>query len=73
MIWTVQDLADNFRVRIINHTGRQNVFEVKVNHHREALIKDQIKDFPSHHEILIDFNAEILPYQGFEIMWNLDY
>lgn len=72
MIWTVQDLADNFRVRIINHTGRQNAFDVKVNHHREESIKNQIKDFPSNHEILIDFNAEILPYQGFEIMWDLE-
>lgn len=72
MIWTVQDLADNFRVRIINHTGRANAFDIKVNHHHEASIKNQIKDFPSNHEILIDFNVEILPYQGFEIMWDLD-
>jgi len=72
MIWTVQDLADNLRVRIINHTGRHDGFDIKVNHHREASIKEQMKDFPTNHELLIDFNAEVLPYQGFEIMWDLN-
>ena len=71
LIWTVQDLADNFRVRIINRTGQPHAFNVKVNHHREAAIKEQIKDLAVNNELLIDFNAEVLPYQGFEIMWNL--
>lgn len=71
LIWTVQELADNFRVRIINYTGDPNAFNIKVNHHHEASIIAQMRDFAANHELRIDFNAEILPYQGFEIMWNL--
>ena len=71
LIWTVQELADNFRVRIINYTGDTGAFDIKVNHHHEASIKEQIRDIASNHELLIDFNAEILPYQGFEVMWDL--
>jgi hypothetical protein len=71
LIWTVQELSDNFRVRIVNMTGQPHAFDIKVNHHREEAIKTQIKDLRTSNEILVDFNAEILPYQGFEVMWNL--
>jgi hypothetical protein len=71
LIWTVQELADNFRVRIINQTGNAKAFDIKVNHHREASINEQLRDLGQNHELLIDFNAEVLPYQGFEVMWDL--
>lgn len=71
LIWTVQDLSDGFRVRIKNRTGRRNAFKVKVNHHREREIQDQMKRLDLSDEIIFEFNAEILPYQGFEIMWDL--
>lgn len=70
VIWTVQDLSENLRVRIKNQTGRKNVFKVKINHHCEKDILDQMKLIEESNEIIFEFNAEILPYQGFEIMWD---
>jgi hypothetical protein len=69
--WTVQDLSENFRVRIKNLTGKNDAFNIKINHHREASIVEQIKYITSPNEILIDFNTEVLPYQGFEVFWDL--
>ncbi len=70
LIWTVQDLSEDFLIRIRNQTGRNNVFKVKINHHCEKDILDQMKLLEESNEIIIEFNAEILPYQGFEIMWD---
>lgn len=70
LIWTVQDLSENFRVRIKNQTGWKNVFKVKINHHCEQDILDQMKLIEESNEIIFEFNAEILPYQGFEVMWD---
>lgn len=70
LIWTVQDLSENFRVRIRNQTGRNNVPTVKINHHCERDILDQMTLIEESNEIIFEFNAEILPYQGFEIMWD---
>jgi hypothetical protein len=70
LIWTVTDLSENLEVRIRNNTG-QDKFTVKVNHHREEDIKKQMKDLSTPDEIVFVFNTEILPYQGFEIMWDL--
>ena len=72
LIWTVQDISDNFTVRIINHTRFDNPFTVKINHHREKEIVEQMKRLDSASEIMFQFNCEILPYQGFEIMWAMD-
>lgn len=71
LIWTVTDLSENLVVRIRNNTGHQNAFTVKVNHHREQDIKEQMKRLATHDEIMFEFNTEILPYQGFEIMWDV--
>ena len=35
LIWTVQDFSECFKVRILNRTGVQDCFEVKINHHKE--------------------------------------
>jgi hypothetical protein len=70
LIWTVQDLSENFFVRIRNQTGRNNVLKVKINHHCEQDILDQMKRIEESNEIIFEFNTEILPYQGFEIMWD---
>ena len=71
LIWTVQNLSDGFIVHIKNRTGVKNPFNVKVNHHREREIHEQNeKEEDGLDEIFIDFNSYILPYQGFEIMWN---
>lgn len=70
--WTVQDLSENFRVRIRNQTGRPNAFTIKINHHREEAVQDQMKYLTTDsEEIVFEFNAEVLPYQGFEVMWDL--
>lgn len=70
LIWTIQDLSEDFQVRIRNQTGRGNLFKVKINHHCEKDILDQMTVIDGSNEIIIEFNAEILPYQGFEIMWD---
>ena len=70
VIWTVQDLSENLRVRIKNQTGRKNVFKVKINHHCEQDVLDQMKMIEESNEMIFEFNAEMLPYQGFEIMWD---
>jgi hypothetical protein len=76
LIWTIQDLSADFCVRIVNNTGIKNAFRLKVNHHRERDILDRLtrisKNADGQEVIIIDFNCEVLPYQGFEVMWNLD-
>jgi hypothetical protein len=76
MIWTVQDLSTDFRVKLINNTGINDAFVIKINHHREKEILDSMttvhKPADGQEIMTIDFNCEVLPYQGFEVMWNLD-
>jgi hypothetical protein len=76
LIWTVQDISTDFRVRVVNNTGIRNAFLIKVNHHRERDILDCCttisKNADDQEVIILDFNCEVLPYQGFEVMWNLD-
>jgi hypothetical protein len=75
LIWTVQDLSTDFSVKIVNNTGIKNAFLVKINHHRERDILERIKVLSRNEEgqevIILDFNCDVLPYQGFEVMWNL--
>lgn len=74
LIWTVQDLSTDFKVKIKNHTGLQDCIRIKVNHHFEERIMDSIKPYWNSIEEMEEwefgFNAEILPYQGFEVMWD---
>lgn len=72
LIWTVQDLSDGFAVKIINNTNIPNSFKVKINHHREEDMQNQIEKEDCIGQICFDFDTYILPYQGFEIMWNLE-
>lgn len=73
LIWTVQDFSDGFEIEIHNRTGIQNAIKIKINHHRESEIKIKQSLLADHTE-LIQFNIEdnILPYQGFEIMWDFE-
>lgn len=77
LVWTVQDLSTDFHVRIVNRTGVKNAFLVKVNHHREKSIiecKQDIQRLQDNAELIeLDFNSEVLPYQGFEVLWDLDH
>ena len=75
LIWTVEDLAEDFKVNIHNRTPVHDGFAIKVNHHREAEVMRRVVPHthsPNHQEINLSFDTEILPYQGFEIMWDLD-
>lgn len=69
--WTVQDLSDDFRVRIINQTGVPNAFEIQIKHHHEKEIIEAIKPIESAGETQFEFNSELLPYQGFDVIWDL--
>jgi len=74
LVWTVQHLSMNFKVRIVNRTGSHNCFTVKINHHKEREINEsiQIRHLEDGSEIIFfEFLSEILPYQGFELMWNI--
>jgi hypothetical protein len=72
LIWTVEDLAEDFQITIHNRTGVTG-FIVKINHHRENEIKVRHHIHNSNHEeISFSFGCPILPYQGFELMWDLD-
>lgn len=86
LIWTVQDLSENFHIEITNKTGysirqfdtnedkNNNEIIFKINHHHENLIsQDKIiysKDDDGNDIYNISFDSEILPYQGFEMSWN---
>ena len=75
LIWTVEDLAEDFKVYIHNRTTIHDGFALKINHHRESEVmkrKIEHRHSPHHQEICFAFDTEILPYQGFEIMWDLD-
>lgn len=76
LIWTVQDFSDDMKITIVNNTGIKNIFKIKVNHHKEKEIKNNIHLFEDEYDkrelIKFSFNSDILPYQGFEIMWNLE-
>jgi hypothetical protein len=76
LIWTVQDISTDFHVKIVNNTGVKNAFLIKVNHHREKDILSRLTTISKNEDgqevITLDFNCEVLPYQGFEVMWNLD-
>lgn len=76
LIWTVQDLSTDFRVKLVNSTGVPGAFLIKINHHREKDIIESITKIPElrgdEEEIIWEFGAAVLPYQGFEVMWNLD-
>jgi hypothetical protein len=73
LIWTVQELSDGFNVRIINKTGIIDPFEVKINHHKECdiSVKKTSIDTGDGYEKRFEIYSEILPYQGFEIMWEI--
>lgn len=73
MVWTVQDLSKNFKVRVIDNTDCGMPFEFKINHHDEKDIHIN-PDVTMTHEKRrvydIDFSTPVLPYQGFEIKWS---
>jgi hypothetical protein len=76
LVWTVQDLSTDFKVDIKNETGINDAILIKVNHHREKDILEGLTIVPGNADkqehFVLHFNCEVLPYQGFEVMWNLD-
>lgn len=76
LIWTVQDLSMDFTVTLVNNTGIKNAFFIKVNHHRERDIRDRLTNLPASTDgqeiVRLDFKCEVLPYQGFEVMWDFE-
>lgn len=73
LIWTVEHISSDFRVRINDCTGLDGIVDVKVNHHREAEIVTNMSRRPAKQGTTIEFAylGEILPYQGFELQWAL--
>lgn len=50
----------------------ESKIEIKINHHRENEISNHIQFLEEQQELLFEFDSEILPYQGFEVMWHID-
>ncbi len=80
LIWTVEDLSDDFDITMNVHAFGAEKLRVKINHHRSDRInpyKEKAEDVDhatgTKFEVLhFAFGSEILPYQGFEIMWDLE-
>lgn len=74
MMWTIQDLSSDLHITLVNYTGRSNPFNIKLHHHNESEVLKQIRteaiEFDGREETTIEFDSEILPFQGFEIMWD---
>ncbi|HWT94464.1 MAG TPA: hypothetical protein VN238_15820 [Solirubrobacteraceae bacterium] len=73
LIWTVEHISSDFKVRINDCTGLDGDLEVKVNHHREREVIANMTRRPYNQGRMIEFDymGEILPYQGFELQWSL--
>jgi hypothetical protein len=72
LIWTVEHISSDFKVRVNNLTTGQ--VELKVNHHREHQILANILRRPSQDGETVEFEflGEVLPFQGFELHWQMD-
>lgn len=67
LIWTVQNLSEDFDVQIYDKTNLKSDIKIKINHHNEDKILPHYDEKSK--EYYFNFNSEILPYQGFELMW----
>ena len=72
LIWTVEHISSDFKVRVNNLTSGQ--VELKVNHHREHQILANLLRRPSQggETIEFEFLGEVLPLQGFELHWQVE-
>jgi len=74
LIWTVQDLSDEFNVEIVNETTYKLPLTIKINHSDDDIImsksKPTINDGKAE-KYEVSFPAAVLPFQGFEISWNI--
>jgi hypothetical protein len=72
LIWTVEHISSDFKVRVRDCTGLTGQVDVKVNHHREAEISAHMVRRESPQGMVLDFAflGEVLPFQGFELQWT---
>lgn len=73
-IWSVEQLSEDFKVTIENDTGVKGALRIRIRHHRAIEIDREMihRDEPGgREEFMFSFGSEVLPYQGFEIMWDL--
>jgi hypothetical protein len=71
LVWTVQELSENFDVTIIFESGlnRKNL-KGWVNHHDRENIS--LRDGVDGKAKNIAFTTPVFPYQGFELSWDFD-
>ena len=69
LVWTVQDLSENFKVTIISDKPltRFNL-KVWVNHHERNNIR--LNEDTVRNVYTLDFTSPVFPYQGFELYWD---
>jgi len=76
LIWTIEQMSGDLRVKIEDLTGLDGEVSIKVNHHREEEIvnngeleKDRRRDGIRVWDFA--FAGAVLPFQGFEVQWRL--
>lgn len=74
LFWTVEHISSDFHVRIDNCVGLPGTIGLKINHHREGQIMENVKPRRAETADVIEFEflGEILPFQGFELQWRFD-
>lgn len=73
LIWTVEHISSDFKVKVEDHTGLNGPLDVKINHHREADIVANLVRLDADGVRTLEFRyvGEVLPFQGFEVQWSL--
>lgn len=72
LAWTVDNISKDFQVRINDYTGLAGSVDVRINHHRERQITENIVRRSSQEGNVIEFSflGDVLPFQGFEVQWH---
>ena len=76
LIWSIEQLSEDLKVTIENNTGVKDALRIRIRHHKAAEIdREKIihrNGTESREEFMFSFGSEVLPYQGFEILWDLN-
>ena len=72
LIWTIEQISRDLRVRVNDYTGLEGQVDVKINHHRSREISEGIRRRTSRDGQVSEFAfiGAVLPYQGFELQWE---
>jgi hypothetical protein len=74
LFWTVEHISSDFHVRVDNCVPVPGTIGLKVNHHREAQITENVRRRRAEGRDIMEFDflGAILPFQGFELQWKFE-